>query len=37
MSKDTYDSIKDFGAKEVRIKLIPIINKKLNEDESIKA
>ena len=33
MSKDPSDSIKDFGAKEVRNRIIPIINKKLNEQE----
>jgi hypothetical protein len=30
MSKDVSDSIKDFGAKEVRMKLVPILDKKLN-------
>lgn len=30
MSKDISDSIKDFGAKEVRNKLVPILDKKLN-------
>lgn len=30
MSKDPSDSIKDFGAKEVRNRLVPIINKKLD-------
>jgi hypothetical protein len=29
MSKDPADSIKDFGAKEVRNRIVPIINKKL--------
>ena len=36
MSKDASDSIKDYGAKEVRNRLIPIINKKLNEEEDSK-
>jgi hypothetical protein len=31
MSKDVSDSIKDFGAKEVRNRLIPILDKKLND------
>ena len=35
MSKDVSDSIKDFGAKEVRSRLIPILNKKLNEEEAV--
>lgn len=30
MSKDLSDSIKDFGAKAVRDRLVPLINKKLN-------
>lgn len=30
MSKDVSDSIKDFGAKEVLIKLVPILDKKLS-------
>ena len=30
MSKDVSDSIKDFGAKEVLIRLVPILDKKLN-------
>lgn len=30
MSKDLSDSIKDFGAKTVRDRLVPLINKKLN-------
>lgn len=30
MSKDPSDSIKDYGAKEVRNRLVPIINKKLD-------
>ena len=30
MSKDPSDSIKDYGAKEVRNKLVPILDKKLN-------
>jgi 5S rRNA maturation endonuclease (ribonuclease M5) len=30
MSKDISDSIKDFGAKEVRNRLVPILDKKLN-------
>ena len=29
MSKDVSDSIKDFGAKEVRNRLVPILDKKL--------
>jgi DNA primase len=29
MSKDISDSIKDFGAKEVRNRLVPILDKKL--------
>jgi hypothetical protein len=33
MSKDPSDSIKDYGAKEVRNRLVPIINKKLEEVE----
>lgn len=36
MSKDISDSIKDYGAKEVRNRLIPIINKKINEEENTK-
>jgi len=31
MSKDVSDSIKDFGPKEVKTRLVPILNKKLNE------
>jgi hypothetical protein len=31
MSKDISDSIKDFGAKEVRDRLVPILAKKLND------
>ena len=31
MSKDVSDSIKDFGAKEVRNRLVPILDKKLND------
>jgi hypothetical protein len=30
MSKDASDSIKDFGAKEVRNRIVPILDKKLN-------
>ena len=30
MSKDVSDSIKDFGAKEVLYRLVPILDKKLN-------
>jgi len=30
MSKDVSDSIKDSGAKEVRNRLVPILDKKLN-------
>ena len=30
MSKDVSDSIKDFGAKEVRNRIVPILDKKLN-------
>ena len=30
MSKDVSDSIKDFGAKEVRNRLVPILDKKLS-------
>jgi hypothetical protein len=30
MSKDVSDSIKDYGAKEVRNRLVPILDKKLN-------
>jgi hypothetical protein len=30
MSKDVSDSIKDFGAKEVRSRLVPILNNKIN-------
>jgi DNA primase len=29
MSKDPSDSIKDFGAKEVRNRLVPILDKKI--------
>jgi hypothetical protein len=31
LSKDISDSIKDYGAKEVRNRLVPILNKKINE------
>jgi 5S rRNA maturation endonuclease (ribonuclease M5) len=31
MSKDISDSIKDYGAKEVRNRLVPILDKKLHE------
>ena len=31
MSKDVSDSIKDFGAKEVRNRIVPILDKKLNK------
>lgn len=31
MSKDPSDSIKDFGAKEVRNRLVPILNKKIED------
>jgi hypothetical protein len=31
MSKDVSDSIKDYGAKEVRTRLVPILAKKLND------
>jgi hypothetical protein len=34
MSKDPSDSIKDFGPKEVRNRLVPIINKKLETVKS---
>ena len=38
MSKDVSDSIKDYGAKEVRTRLVPILAKKLNyEEESSQA
>jgi hypothetical protein len=30
MSKDVSDSIKDFGAKEVRNRIVPILDKKIN-------
>ena len=33
MSKDVSDSIKDFGAKEVLYKLVPILDKKLDDDK----
>jgi hypothetical protein len=33
MSKDVSDSIKDFGAKEVRNRLVPILAKKLNNEK----
>jgi len=33
MSKDVSDSIKDSGAKEVRTRLVPILAKKLNDEE----
>jgi DNA primase len=33
MSKDVSDSIKDSGAKEVRTRLVPILAKKLNNEE----
>jgi hypothetical protein len=33
MSKDPSDSIKDYGAKEVRNRLVPILAKKLNNEE----
>jgi 5S rRNA maturation endonuclease (ribonuclease M5) len=33
MSKDVSDSIKDYGAKEVRTRLVPILAKKLNDEE----
>ena len=33
MSKDVSDSIKDYGAKEVRTRLVPILAKKLNNEE----
>jgi hypothetical protein len=33
MSKDVSDSIKDYGAKEVRNRLVPILAKKLNDEE----
>jgi hypothetical protein len=33
MSKDPSDSIKDYGAKEVRTRLVPILAKKLNDEE----
>ncbi len=32
MSKDISDSIKDFGAKEVRNRLVPILDKKISND-----
>jgi len=32
MSKDPSDSVKDFGAKEVRNRLVPILDKKLRDD-----
>jgi len=34
MSKDISDSIRDFGAKEVKNRLVPILNKKLNEEKT---
>lgn len=34
MSKDPSDSIKDYTAKEVRNRLVPIIHKKINEKEN---
>jgi hypothetical protein len=33
MSKDPSDSIKDYGAKEVRTRLVPILAKKLNDEK----
>ena len=36
MSKDVSDSIKDFGAKEVRNRLVPILDKKLQNEEEVK-
>lgn len=33
MSKDVSDSIKDFGAKEVRNRLVPILDKKINNGQ----
>jgi 5S rRNA maturation endonuclease (ribonuclease M5) len=33
MSKDVSDSIKDYGAKEVRTRLVPILAKKLNDEK----
>jgi hypothetical protein len=33
MSKDVSDSIKDYGAKDVRNRLVPILAKKLNDEE----
>ena len=35
MSKDVSDSIKDFGVKEVKTRLVLILNKKLNEEEEV--
>jgi hypothetical protein len=37
MSKDPSDSIKDFGAKEVRSKLVPILDKKLQDGKNKKS
>jgi len=33
MSKDPSDSIKDFGPKEVYLRLVPILNKRILNDE----
>lgn len=35
MSKDVSDSIKDFGVKEVKTRLVLILNKKLNEEKEV--
>ena len=35
MSKDVSDSIKDFGPKEVRNRLVPILDKKLQESAAL--
>ena len=37
MSKDISDSIKDFGAKEVRNRLVPILDKKLQDGKKEKS
>jgi hypothetical protein len=37
MSKDVSDSIKDFGAKEVRNRLVPILDKKLSDGKKEKS
>lgn len=37
MSKDPADSIKDFGAREVRTRIVPILNKKLQDGKEKEA